>query len=262
MDKEAVATYVQISREDFEGWLKSLPYKWERVSGKAGVYLVKLSDKVAVQVSSSIGSRDDAMGRGKGAIHMKLVSLINGRTLNKKAQGQSRFNRTKNWKTNLKKGVESFKSAYMKAKSFYDKLADNDPAKHKDRWTKEIESIPNWESDKLLHSFHEQLGKGHMLSDKQESIIERAKRKAPAGGGAPDPNLLEKLREVYRRARARNDDWTLKFIESVGKQIKGGRALSPKQQKVVEDKLQQYRVAAMRTKVASLYLYRNGRGAL
>lgn len=265
--KTAAATYVEISREEFESWLDSLHHKWERVANKAGVYVVQLSESVGVHVSSSIGSANVGMGRGDAAVHMKLISTVTGKTLNKKALGQSRFNRTTNWRVNWKKGIESFNSAYMKAKDFYDKIAVVDKDSYVEKWTEEVESIPNWESDTMLKSFHDQLAKGNILSDKQEKVIEMKKKRdsvqpsQPSSSSAPvDEDFLQKLREAYKRARARSDDWTMQFLTSIANQVKSGRGLSSKQQQIVEDKLRIYRVAHMESvsEVTRLYLERNG----
>ena len=45
-----MASYVTITREELEAWLEGLPWKWSRKTNTAGIYLVHLSEVVAVKV--------------------------------------------------------------------------------------------------------------------------------------------------------------------------------------------------------------------
>ena len=78
-------TYVQIDRDELERWLDSLPNlvgRAERVPNRAGVYILPLSEFVGVKLMSTIGSSDDAMGRGMAPMQLALVFLVTGQTLN------------------------------------------------------------------------------------------------------------------------------------------------------------------------------------
>lgn len=55
---------------------------------------------------------------------------------------------------------------------------------------------------------------------------------------------LELLRKLWLAARQNKDSWTMNFAESVGKQFKKKKRLSPKQIKVVNDKLRRWKVAS------------------
>jgi hypothetical protein len=237
-----VATYVPISREDFEQWLDSLGHKWRRAPGKEGVYLVELSPDVGVHVSSSVGSQDMAMGRARGAMYMRLVSLKNGRTLNKKDVGQSKFYRTEGWRETLRKAFDRLKQAYMKAKAFYDKLATVDPDSYKADTLALIEEVPGWESDALLRDFHDRVDKGGILSTKQEQLIHDAKAKAKRGEA--DAGLLDRMRQLWSAAKHRGDQWTMDFVKSLGDQIKARRTLSDRQRTILTEKFTQYRIAS------------------
>ena len=54
---------------------------------------------------------------------------------------------------------------------------------------------------------------------------------------------FDKLRQLWKAAKRANDDWTLQFTESVGRQLRNKRPLSMKQQQIVTEKLQHYRIS-------------------
>ena len=261
MPKEAAATYVKISREEFEDWLNTLGKRWSRKPNKAGIYWVHLTSDVAVQVSSSVGTRDEAMGRGQGAAHFSLVSMKNGRTLNKKAQGQARFNRTTNWRVNWKKGIASFVKEFASKKQFYERLATL-PADYKEKLKARIESLENWRTNPTLKDLHAQVSKGWALSMKQEMLIGRVETEMAAGGGketgtvveAPsrpsgnvNKKLLDAMRHAYAAARAQNRARDMEFLKSVAeKTVKRGLSMSSAQEKWWGDIQQRYRIRMAR----------------
>ncbi len=238
------AGYVAITRAELEEWLNSLRLDWDRVPSKKGVYLVKLSNLVGVSISSSVGSADSAMGRGQGAMHMRMVSLKTGRTLNRKATGQTRFNRTKNWRINWKKGLEAFRSVYRKSQAFYDKLATVKPEEYKEEWLETIEKIPGWDQNSFLQDLHSKVEGGSILSDKQEQAILRNRKTAPPQTPVVDEAYLQRLRNLYRQSKQRNDRRTLNFVTDIGLQLKGGKPLSPAQQSAIDEALRSYRLAS------------------
>ena len=157
-------TYVQIDRDELESWLNGLPHltgKAQRVPGRAGVYVLPLSDFVGVRLSSTIGSSDDAVERGKASMQLALVSLITGQVLNKKAQGQSHFKRTVNWKTTWKEGIDRMREAYTKSQGFYDGVARiHDRNAYKADVLKAIDEIPNWQENGILSDFRVLVDRG------------------------------------------------------------------------------------------------------
>jgi hypothetical protein len=275
----AAGTYVQITRQEFEDWLDSLGFrgKWRLKPGRGGMYQLFLSHQVMIEINSTTGSQAQVMQRGRASMSLKLVSRITGRVLNKKAMGQRHFARTTNWRKNWAKGVERMKAAYEGSKGWYDQIAEiEDRDKYKAEMMERIEAIPDWDGDAFLTSLHERLGTGGVLSSKQKAALERtegrqhprepAREPAPPSRPPrerpepptrsrvqepePEPPAepawelpdIETVRELYRRARAANDTWTLGFAESVGKRIKGGRPLTERQQKMLDEKLEDYRL--------------------
>lgn len=167
------ATYVTITRADLEAWLDSLGAPWSRNEKYAGIYLIKIGPNVAVKLSSSIGRDDAGVDVGEGSMQLALVSSLSGRTLNKKAQGQSRFNRTTNWRDNWREGFERMRKAYNEARVFYDPIADADPAQNA-RAVAMIEAIPGWENNSVLAFIHKRAKRGDDLSQKSFDEIEAA----------------------------------------------------------------------------------------
>lgn len=266
MKHEAAGTYVQISRPEFESWLKSTGFKWTRDMSKAGIYTVDLSPNVGILISSSIGSRDDAMGRGRAAMQMRLVSTVTGQTLNKKAQGKSHFKRTTNWKTTWKKGLDEFKSAYMKAKDFYDKIATiKDRDQYKEKWLRVIEAVDGWAANDFLKKQHDALTAGKIVSDKVEAALLRSKpSRATPVPGKVDEALVNLARQAWVAAKRAGQQRDLDFLTSLGKRFAQGtteRDLSPGQLKWWGDIKRRYRLRAASTvstqRVASEYLTLN-----
>lgn len=244
----AASTYVQISREELEDWLRTLnlyakPYL---LPGKAGVYMLPVSDSVAIKLSSTIGTRDDAMGRGQASMQLSLVSRVVSNSygpvvLNKKAQGQSHFARTLNWRKNWKVGVDRMKDAYVKAASFYDALAlIEDREKYKRDLLARIESIPNWRNHNVVSDFHARVTRGGILTTAQVELLSKVERSAPKESS--DDDLLRKMRLLYVEARKRNDNWLLDFLTSLGQWVKRGRSPSPKQQAILDKNFARYRI--------------------
>lgn len=240
-------SYVQLTRDEFEDWLGDIGFPrghWQLKPGRGGVYQLFLSPTVAIEINSTTGSGDAVMERGQASMSLRLVSRINGRTLNKKAMGQSHFARTINWRDNWKKGVERMRDAYIKAKDFYDNLAsiEDYDAYQKDMLAL-IESKPDWKQNKFLTDMHDRLMRGGILSPKQREALERP-APAPAAPTAPaaeDPRLPA-FRELYVNAKRVGDEWTMNFVTSIAQQVKAGRPLSPKQEQILDDKARRYRV--------------------
>lgn len=253
-----MGTYVQISRGELEQWLSGLPLKgqWYIKQGYSGVYLLPVSKSVGIKLSSTIGTKDDAMGRGRASMQLALVSLVTGQVLNKKAQGQSHFKRTTNWQQTWRKGFDRLKQAYLKAQGFYDALAIiEDREKYKNDLLKEIETAPGWESHKTLADFHVRLQKGGILTTKQvdllRSEVANAARKSPVPAVEPDKptgspindSLVNRLRDLWKAAQRSGDSWLMDFAKSIGEQVKAGRPLTPRQEEVMEKNLKRYRLA-------------------
>lgn len=257
-------TYVQISREEIEAWLDGLKWRWSRVAGKAGIYLIHLSDNVAVKLSSTIGTRDDAMGKGRASMGLSLVSRVTDNLLNRRAKDRKHFKRTTNWRKTWVDGIAHWEGVYTKAKTFYDTIASIvDRDKYKADLISKIESRSDWASDSILADFHDKLSRDGVLMPKQVALLERLAK----GGGTSAPaapveddlteQRLEDLRAIFRAARRQGDQWTMDFAQSVADQIKRGRDPSPKQRDIIRDKMQRYRLASS-ARVAARFLARVG----
>lgn len=121
--------YIQISREDLEGWLRrNFGSKWSRDQQFQGVYLIHLSDSVAVKLTSSIGRTDQVRGLGKASMKLTLVSRVTGRTLNRKDKDRKSFMRTKGWEKTWLAGVRHWEKVYQKYPDFYDRIGRGEDA--------------------------------------------------------------------------------------------------------------------------------------
>lgn len=257
-------TYIQLTRDEFEEWLtRDLGFstsEWKIKPGRGGVYQLFLSPTVAIEINSTTGSQDAVMGRANASMSMWLASRMNGKVLNRKAMERSHFKRTKNWRKTWKEGVDNMKSAYLGAKDFYDRIAAiEDLDQYKQDTLALIERDPNWQNNDFLADMHDKVQKGSVLSERQQAAIERSSprqqarpapapvQEAPAQQGSEDPRLPA-LRELWARARAARDEWTMDFTKSLAEQLKAGRRLSPRQVEIADEKAQQYgvRVASRR----------------
>jgi len=270
-----MSTFVRLTRQEFEDWLdRDLGYRgrWSLKQDRGGVYHIHLSDRVAIEINSTTGTQTRVMGRGRASMKLRLISRINGHTLNKKSMGQSHFARTINWKKNWKAGVERVRDAYLKSPSFYEKIADKDA--YKAKWETAIQGIPGWENNPFLMSLKERLEEGKTLSDRQEQAVERSVARNPAPRNQrpvdDDPDdfeipevpvtptpvenpLIQRLRVLWVRARDENDSWVMGFAQSVGQRLKSGQDLIPRQEETMQRLFTRYRVAGT-LRVADRYL--------
>jgi len=266
----AAATYVQVTREDLESWLNSIGYqgKWSRDGKTQGVYLLKLAPSVAVKLSSTIGSRDDAMGKGQASMQLSLISTVTGRVLNKKAQGQSHFKRTLNWKKTWEGGVDTMKKAYLASSDFYDAIAlIEDRDAYKDDLLRRIEKLPGWDNNGDLLTFYRKVERGGVLMLRELDIVEEIERRPPPAPKAPDPQRIEStpdvkgegftykgpqemknlrmdaLRKLWVLAKRQNNKWVMEFAQDIAtKFVDQDRRLSGPQLRVVADKLKAFQI--------------------
>lgn len=196
------ATYVEISRDEFEAWLDEATRalgakKWDHKPGYKGVYRIHLSPHVCIEVGSSLTGRGRSMGYARGSMQMRLASLENGRILNKKVQGRSHFKRTKNWASTMLKAAKDFKAAYLDSKSFYDALSEIGPSRaDRENYTQEIlntiEDIQGWQNHEDLRRFHYKVQKGGVLTlSEKDHMYNLARRSPEAEEKGPLDNLIE-----------------------------------------------------------------------
>lgn len=248
-----MASYVTITREELEHWLGALPQPWSRKPNTAGIYLIHMSDVVAVRLSSTLSVSEGNITKdyAQASMQLALVSRITGQVLNKKAQGQSHFKRTTNWRTTWKDGIERMRDAYMKAQGFYDALAAiKDREAYKNDTLDKIEAVQGWQTHDLLADLHKRVAQDGILTQKQLAFVEDMARKKAPPPPAPskpapasrDEDLYQRLRTLYTEANRHGDQWLKEFLTSVGPRVRDGLALSPKQQDVIQRNLEKYRL--------------------
>ncbi|MDB4278145.1 hypothetical protein N9917_00945 [Deltaproteobacteria bacterium] len=248
---DRLAAYVQLTREEFEDWLDSIGFrgKWKLQQGRGGVYLLKLSDSVAIAINSTTGSRGEVMKKGKASMSLRLMSSVTGRTLNRKAQGQKYFARTLNWRKNWAKGVDRMKDAYNKSQDWYDTIAT---IADREQYQKDslalIESIPGWNQDSLLVKFHTRVSQGGVLVARDRATIEKARRNPPevqpsgeTSDAGEDP-MVERLRQLWVAANRAGDGWTKDFVRKWAERVKAGGFLSAGVRRILDEKFDLYGV--------------------
>lgn len=60
-----------------------------------------------------------------------------------------------------------------------------------------------------------------------------------------DEALVERVRALWSYARSKGDNWLMSFTDSIGKSLKAGRPLTPRQEKALRKNLSVARVAQM-----------------
>lgn len=194
-------SYVDITREELEEWLDSLPNKWTKDPRMAGIYYIHLSDVVAVKLSSTQTASSGSMGYAEGSMKLSLVSLVTKQLLNKKDADRSHFKRTLNWKKTWKDGVDHWSSVYNNAKGFYDRIAEiEDRVEYKKNLLEDIESVYGWEKNTFLTSMHEKVTNNNILTVAQEDAIAKFLRNKaePKKTFEPRPSF-EPSRPTYER---------------------------------------------------------------
>jgi len=246
-----MATYVQIDRDDIEKWLTSNRWDWTLKSGTSGVYLLKLSKRVAISFRSTVGRADEAKGHAKASANMRLISLITGHTLNKKARGQSRFHRTTNWQKNWQEGLKRLKAAYEKSQGFYDAIAEiEDRKKYKAEMIMRIEAFDNWEQNDFLSNCHERLVGDGVLTLNQKGALERMEarmeKRAPAMQGESQmsaDDLLYDLRALWVAVPDERE-----WLAALAAQVKSSGRWSRAEGQKVDQLLQDHRRAVEQAK--------------
>jgi len=252
--------YVKLEKPDFEAWLRSSfsGYQWSIKGRTKGVYILHLSENVGLAINSTLGE-EEGKDIGRASMGLRLVSIHpekSGQTIwgQKKIMSQivrKKFlARTTNWKKNWAAAVHLVIAHYEKTKDFVEEIALPSPTAQEQ--LEMIESIPNWERNKWLSSFHGQLlgnrnsRSPRSLSPKQWEILQDIKEKGqpfppqrqpqrqppPEPEAQPEPpqqqaDPLDQLRQLYidlRSAGASTDD--LEEVAEIGQGFKKQRRLN------------------------------------
>lgn len=214
-------SYVDISNQDIASWLSSHYGSWDKVDRFAGIYLINLSDKVAVKLSSTLTGEGTNKARGKASMNLTLVSRVNGHVLNRKARDRKYFQRTTNWKKTWKKGIDYWVGVYEEKSSFYEKIADRD--EYRSKWLKIIDSLPMGGSNQKVIEYRDQLEGGGILWDNQERYLltlkKQPSRVAPI---LTQPLPIDELRQMYVLARSQQDEEAMESIKVLGLKAREG----------------------------------------
>ena len=233
--------YVNITRHELEEWLDSNFGSWSRVVGKAGVYLIELSDRVAVKLSSTQKDSGGAVSKGNASMNLSLVSRVDGKLLNRKARDRRYFQRTTNWKKTWKKGVDHWISIYEDKDEFYEKIADRQG--YKTKWLGMIDSLPNGGSDREIIKSRDTLEGGGVLWANQERYILEAVKANRTQSTTPSNTLdVSKLRDLYRKARSEGNRDDMDIIKDLGLKARDGIAPSRQEQSTYKALRLQYRI--------------------
>lgn len=236
-------TYVDITREELEAWLTALPWRWSRDPSYKGVYYIHFSDRVGCKLSSTIGSANQTKGYAAASMKLTLVSVLDGRLLNRNAKDRDHFKRTVNWKKTWEAGIRHWLGVYQGAAAFYEKLAViTDIREYSSKLLARISAIPDWKNKDILVEFATKLERGGILTDKQEGLISNFEKETPNLTPA-QVAFLQRMKALAEKARENRDPWTEQFASSLITQAtKGTKPFSDPQKRLLSDKLKAYGV--------------------
>lgn len=233
--------YVNITRHELEDWLDANFGSWSRVGNRAGLYLIELSERVAVKLSSTQKDAGGSVSKGNASMNLSLVSRVDGSLLNRKARDRKYFQRTKNWEKTWKKGVDHWISIYEDKDEFYEKIADREG--YKTKWIGMIDSLPNGGSDREIIKSRDTLEGGGVLWANQERYILDAVKANRTQVTTPSNALdVAKLRDLYRKARSEGNRDDMETIKDLGLKARDGITPSTQEQRTYNALRLQYRI--------------------
>jgi len=255
-----VATYVKISRHQFENWLFDLCPVFERIDAPAGVYVCPLSPYVAIKISSSL-ERSNKTDRDADACHMTLISRgtsqVLGNTPGSKHPGHCNCPRTKNWKDNWRGKLKSMFAAFKANREHYNALGKK-TQEYAQEWVARIEGIRNYTNFKILRDCRQHVLQGYSLTTSQEETIwkfahpprkvraatvERVRVRTKALTIRDRNALVSALDKLEAAATTAKDSWTIKFASGfLRTRIQEGKIPTERQAKILREKLRQYNV--------------------
>lgn len=227
-------TYAPFTRENFEVWIERISRgAWSRKPDTSGIYYVHFSDKVGAAISSTLTGRDKVMGRGEASVQIWLVSLVNGKPINKKAITQSHFKRTLNWEKGFLSGVDTMKEEYESKRRFYEAIADHE--EYIEQTVARLTSSPFAQNSSFIRGLVDKVQQGMVLTDNHEAVVkkifEESSDKARAFLGA-----LWKLERVSADNKVGRTNTTpeLEEVVELGKRARDGKLTAADYQRIME----------------------------
>jgi hypothetical protein len=246
------AKYVKITRQEFEDWLFELYPVFERVEETAGAYLVPLSACVAIQVSTTMSSKDRNTSKGEGRCRMKFVNRHGRRSLQHADHDRRNANRTQGWRDTWRDNLQTMIALYKRHREKYTELALRPQPEYAKEWVERIEGIGEWEQFNILVDLRKKVQDGAWLTPAQEAAVWKFVRPAPRRKSVQRPKTKALSKEQRRLlvgverlevvAQEADDDWLLKFCDSLIKRLKLARDLTTRQRETLDKKLKTFNV--------------------
>jgi len=261
-------TYVDITREQIEGWLNTLQLhgRWEQKPGTAGMYLLPVSDAVNVLFSSTLKGTSQSMGHGRASAGFRLVSAITGKALNNKAMDKSHLKRTQNWQKTWKASFDQVRKVYLNSKEWYDNIA---AIENRDEYKRDLldrlkilsEGTTYPKTQEMLESFAARVQQGGVLSVKQMAVVERVeadrqrsisseppqvaetKAELAYGSDTERESLLARMRKLWVEAKRVRDKRLMGQLETIADKVKRHSSLSSGEENIILSGFTKYRIA-------------------
>ena len=258
------ATYLKITRDEFEDWLYEICPVFERAEKTEGVYFCPMSPYVAVRISTTLGQNDTVIRKDYGRCRMWFVRRDNRKGLRKPRSSSNpdfeQCNRTQGWRVNWTDALCSLFASFKGDRDHYNDLGKQTQKEYAVEWRVRIESVKDWEKFKILKDLHDSLGSPHWLSGKQEMAVwgfvrprrgrggvKKATKKRSSTtrktSGTVDRPLLDALDALVSAAEKADDDWTVRFVTgNVRSRVEAGRDLSSAQAAVLRKKFTKFKI--------------------
>lgn len=256
------ATYVKITRQEFEDWLYALCPVFERDEKTEGIYLWPLSRYVAIKLSTTLGQTDAVIAKNQGRCRIVFVRRENGKPLAKPHNSSNasfqQCNRTQGWQDNWSEALRGMIASFKGDREHYNRLGKQTQEEYAAEWLALIESVKGWAEWEILRDFRDTLKAGYWLTGRQEGAVWKflrpgagkkkgGKKSASATrktSGTVDRELLEALMATAKAAELANDGWTVDFVTgNLRSRVQAGRVLSQKQAAVLREKFTKYGIA-------------------
>lgn len=258
------ATYVKITRQEFEDWLYALCPVFERDEETEGLYRCPVSPYVAVKISTTLGRNDAVIRKNQGRCRMSMVRRDNGKELRKPQTSSNpsydRCNRTVGWRDNWADALRGLFASFKGDRDHYNKLGRQTQAEYAAEWRERIEGVKDWQDVGILKDLHELVGRGIWMTGKQEAAVwkflrprrggvskKKTSKRASASrrtSGTVDKELLDALVALQEAARKAKDDWTVDFATgNLLSRAQAGRSPSTRQAEILREKFTFYKIA-------------------